>query len=76
MKQTLKEDLIARMRDNAVRATKERDRQWRYWFDNGGLLEAIRYPELGKPPSQRTADEIRAIVMREIERKRDETGYS
>jgi hypothetical protein len=65
-----KDEVVERMRDNAERKRRERDEQHLYWLNTGGLLEAIRYPELLTPPSERTAEQIRAIVMREIERKR------
>ena len=71
MKQTLKEMLYDKMREHAERSAKERDDQWRYWFDNGGIFEAIKYPELSKPPSQRNSVEILTIIQRDIERKRN-----
>jgi hypothetical protein len=71
MKTTLKQDLIAKMKANADLRIRERDSEWKEWFDNGGIFDAIKYPELGKAPSERTSSDILAIVQREIKMKRE-----
>lgn len=68
---SFKNTLIQRMQQNADASREQRDREWQYWWDNGGSFEAIKYPELATPPSQRTAEQLLTIIQREIQRKRD-----
>ena len=72
MTQTFREQLVDRMRDAADLARRQRDQEWQYWYDNGGMFEAIRYPELARPPSQRTAEDVLKIIQRDIQRERGE----
>lgn len=68
---SFKNTLIQRMQQNADASREQRDREWQYWWDHGGSFEAIKYPELATPPSQRTAEQLLTIIQREIQRKRD-----
>ena len=62
---SFRDTVILRIQQNAQAAERERDAEWQRWFEAGGIFEAIRYPELAKPPSQRTQQEIRTQVLRE-----------
>ena len=63
---SFKTTVVQRMQQHAQAAQRERDAEWHEWFDAGGIFEAIKYPELGKPPSQRTRDDLYKIIMRLI----------
>jgi hypothetical protein len=56
--------LMAQLSQSARQLQRERDREWREWFDRHGMFEAIKYPELGRPPSERTTQDILAIIQR------------
>lgn len=66
MKQTLKEDLLAKMQATAERSQKQRDDEHRAWLEQEGLFEGLKYPELLKMPSERTSGDILAIITRDL----------
>jgi len=63
---SFKTTVVQRIKETAQAVQRERDAEWQRWFDAGGILEAIKYPELGRPPSQRTHDDNYKIIMRLI----------
>lgn len=72
MSNSFRQQIVDRIKTNADASREQRDREWQYWWDAGGSFEAIKYPELATPPSQRTAEQLLTIMQREIQRKRGE----
>jgi hypothetical protein len=72
MTKTFRQQVLDRIKANADAAREQRDLEWHEWWNSGGSFEAIKYPELATPPSQRSAQQVLTIMQREIQRKREQ----